>query len=275
LLETSVYELDNLRNFYNDIQLTDGQPEPKFVYRNSTYTRHSEIQPNPKDDPNDPASPYEPLIAHKEKRELSVTQIICPNTKTAIKKTPELYATTTYVQSIEGDYSSNNLVIGNSTQYSGRPSIHTQLPVTIPQPAPPQGYTSVAQYRYFLTTNNTTNTSRRRSFSRGIPVPTSSVSYTGAVLPEHALVGAKNQLAKQTINAITKTIRVPFFDFYQRLEEGDKWIIDGQEWIILSLSYSLTSIDNWEYQCGEGVSIKLGLAENIPLTNLTRYPANQ
>jgi hypothetical protein len=150
IFERTGYLLADMADYYDDIEVPRDSAPNKFVYHTSSYSNVQELQPNPKDDTSDPGSPYPPLIVHKERKDSSQTQIMIPESVGAEKKTPELFCTTDYSHSVEGDHSSSSIMIGNSTQYSGRPSVHTKLPDPDREGIDlPSGYANDRTYRYF------------------------------------------------------------------------------------------------------------------------------
>lgn len=264
--ERTEYLLGDMTDYYDDIEIPEGSPPSKFAYTTSSYSNVQELQPNPKDDPEDPGSPYPPLIAHKERKDSSQTQILIPPARGADQKTPELFVTTDYSHSVEGDHSSSSIMIGNSTQYSGRPSVHTKLPDPDLEGIDlPSGYAEDRTYRYFLSSipeespdpNNTpTPVSSGGGFS-SIPVPYSSVSFNGAVTPEDGRKAALNSLIKKSMDVYTTQIKVMFFRYYQVLKEGVKCNVDGQDYIITNISYNLKQLQDGLYYCPEEMTLSL------------------
>jgi len=278
ILERTGYYLGDMADYYDDIDIPDGNAPNKFAYRTSSYSNIQEIQPNPKDDPEDPGSPYPPLIAHKERRDTSQVQILIPAIVGADKKTPELFVTTDYSHSVEGDHSSSSIMIGNSTQYSGRPSVHAKLPDPVPDGIDlPSGYAEDRTYRYFLNSLTGTPTptpSPTLAFGGvTIPVPHSSVSFSGAVTPDDAKSAAENSLIKKSMDVYTTQIRVMFFRYYQVLKEGMKCTLDGQDYIITSISYSLKLVQDGKYYCPDGMNVALAAIPQQTVS-MSRYQRN-
>jgi hypothetical protein len=263
--ESSNYYLSPLSDYYPDINTPDGQPVPRFVYRSSSFSNYQEVQPNPKDDPRDPGSPYTPLIAHKENKESSTTQIIIPASLSAEARSPEMYSVVDYVHAVEGDHSSSSLKIGNSTQYLGRPSTHTQLPVRTTVVELPTTYLQYMENRYFIDSieenveTPTTPTQLSTGGNSRIPTPSSTVSFSGALSPDIAKRGALNSLIRKSINTVTTRIRVPFFEYYSLIEEGSKIIVSGTEYIVTSVSYSIKLYNPGEYYCPDGLNLSLAV----------------
>ena len=275
ILERNRYLLADMADYYDDIEIPDGSPPNKFAYVTSSYSNVQEIQPNPKDDPGDPGSPYPPLIAHKERRDSSQTQILCPMTVGADKKTPEIFVTNDYNQSIEGDHSSSSIVIGNSTQYSGRPSVHTKLPDTTERVDLPSGYAEDRTYRYFLNSvteppSDPPTYTPALGGGNNTPVPYSSISFSGAVTPNDAQRAAKNALIKKSLDVYTIQIRVMFFKYYQILKEGMKCTFDGQQYIITNISYNLKLVEDGLYYCPEGMNVSLSAIPEHTIS-MSRY----
>jgi len=279
IFERTSYDLADMVDYYDDIDIPKGNPPNKFAYKTSSYSNVQEVQPNPKDDPEDPGSPYPPLIAHKERKETSQTQIIIPATVKAKKKTPELFVVTDYSHSVEGDHSSSSIMIGNSTQYSGRPSVHTKLPDPNQQAFNlPANYEEDRTYRYFL--NSVTDSPNPApspipiAYGKAdIPVPYSSVSFSGASTPEAAVSAAVNSLIKKSMDVYTTQIRVMFFRYYKVLKEGMKCSLDNQDYIITNISYSIKLIENGQYYCPDGINVALAAIPD-QLVSMSRYQRN-
>jgi hypothetical protein len=285
IFERTGYLLADMTDYYDDIEVPNGSAPNKFVYHTSSYSNVQEIQPNPKDDPEDPGSPYPPLIAHKERKDSSQTQILIPESVGADKKTPELFCTIDYSHSVEGDHSSSSIMIGNSTQYSGRPSVHTKLPDPDREGIElPSGYANDRTYRYFLSSvpeepedpnNNPPAVSSGSTSSNTFdsPVPYSSVSFSGAVTPESGKKAALNSLIKRSMDVHTTQIRVMFFRYYKVLKEGVKCTVDGQEYIITNISYNLKQLQDGLYYCPDEMTLSLS-AIPIQSVSMTRYRRN-
>jgi len=285
IIERTGYLLADMADYYDDIEIPRDSAPNKFAYHTSSYSNVQELQPNPKDDPNDPGSPYPPLIAHKERKDSSQTQILIPETVEADKKTPELFVTTDYSHSVEGDHSSSSIMIGNSTQYNGRPSVHTKLPDPDRESIDlPSGYAEDRTYRYFLRSipeepvdpDNTVprislGNSSNNSFNG--PVPYSSVSFSGAVTPDAGKKAALNSLIKKSMDVHTTQIRVMFFRYYKVLKEGVKCTVDGQEYIITNISYNLKQLQDGLYYCPDEMTLSLS-AIPAQSVSMSRYRRN-
>ena len=276
ILERTGYSLGDMADYYDDIDIPDGNAPNKFAYRTSSYSNIQEIQPNPKDDPSDPGSPYAPLIAQKERKDTSQVQILIPATVGENKKTPELFVTTDYSHAVEGDHSSSSIVIGQSTQYSGRPSVHTKLPDPVADGIElPPSYAEDRTYRYFLNSVIASPPPVIMPVLGGgrIPVPYSSISFSGAITPEDARSAAENSLIKKSMDVYTTQIRVMFFQYYQVLKEGMKCTLDGQEYMITNISYNLKLVENGLYYCPDGMNVSLSA---IPQQSIfmSRYSRN-
>ena len=282
IFERTEYQLADMADYYDDINVPEGNSPNKFVYQTSSYSNVQEIQPNPKDDPNDPGSPYPPLIAHKERKDSSQTQILIPESIGSEKKTPELFVTIDYSHSVEGDHSSSSIMIGNSTQYSGRPSVHTKLPdvdrTTIDLPS---NYAEDRAYRYFLNSileedeeaEEPSNLIRLSTSGGSVPIPYSSVSFSGATTPEDGKKAALNSLIKKSMDAYTTQIKVMFFRYYQVLKEGMKCTVDGQQYIITNISYNLKQLQDGLYYCPEEMTLSLS-AIPTQSVSMSRYRRN-
>ena len=289
IFERTGYLLADMADYYDDIEVPRDSAPNKFVYHTSSYSNVQELQPNPKDDPSDPASPYPPLIAHKERKDSSQTQILIPQSIGAEKKTPELFVTTDYSHSVEGDHSSSSIMIGNSTQYSGRPSVHTKLPDPDRESIDlPSGYAEDRTYRYFLRSipeepeesgNTTVSLSSGDNSSNSFngPVPYSSVSFSGAVTPEDGKKAALNSLIKKSMDVHTTQIRVMFFRYYRVLKEGVKCTVDGQEYIITNISYSLKQLQDGLYYCPDEMTLSLSAipTQSVSMSSYRRNDVNQ
>jgi hypothetical protein len=285
IFERTGYLLADMADYYDDIEVPRGSAPNKFVYHTSSYSNVQELQPNPKDDPSDPASPYPPLIAHKERKDSSQTQIMIPESVGAEKKTPELFCTIDYSHSVEGDHSSSSIMIGNSTQYSGRPSVHTKLPDPDREGIDlPSGYANDRTYRYFLsslpeepvdTDNTPTALSSGGSTFNG-PVPYSSVSFSGAVTPGDGKKAALNSLIKKSMDVHTTQIRVMFFRYYRVLKEGVKCTVDGQQYIITNISYNLKQLQDGLYYCPDEMTLSLSAipTQSVSMSSYRRSDVN-
>jgi hypothetical protein len=282
IFERTGYLLADMADYYDDIEIPRNSAPNKFVYNTSSYSNIQELQPNPKDDPNDPGSPYPPLIAHKERKDSSQTQILIPQAVGADKKTPELFTTTDYSHSVEGDHSSSSIMIGSSTQYSGRPSVHTKLPDPDRESIDlPSGYAEDRTYRYFLRSipeeseepNNTPTAVSSSGSDFNSPVPYSSVSFSGAVTPNDGKKAALNSLIKKSMDVHTTQIRVMFFRYYKVLKEGVKCTVDGQEYIITNISYNLKQLQDGLYYCPDEMTLSLS-AIPTQSVSMTRYRRN-
>jgi hypothetical protein len=283
--ERTGYLLADMADYYDDIEVPRNSAPNKFVYHTSSYSNVQELQPNPKDDPSDPASPYPPLIAHKERKDSSQTQIMIPESVGAEKKTPELFCTIDYSHSVEGDHSSSSIMIGNSTQYSGRPSVHTKLPDPDREGINlPSGYANDRTYRYFLSSlpeepvnpdNTPTALSSGGSTFNG-PVPYSSVSFSGAVTPGDGKKAALNSLIKKSMDVHTTQVRVMFFRYYRVLKEGVKCTIDGQEYIITNISYNLKQLQDGLYYCPDEMTLSLSAipTQSVSMSSYRRNDVN-
>jgi hypothetical protein len=266
IFERTRYLLADMADYYDDIEVPRDSAPNKFVYHTSSYSNVQELQPNPKDDPSDPGSPYPPLIVHKERKDSSQTQIMIPESVGAEKKTPELFCTTDYSHSVEGDHSSSSIMIGNSTQYSGRPSVHTKLPDPDREGIDlSSGYANDRTYRYFLSSipeespdpNNTPRAISSGGSTFNGPVPYSSVSFSGAVTPGDGKKAALNSLIKKSMDVYTTQIKVMFFRYYQVLKEGVKCNVDGQDYIITNISYNLKQLQDGLYYCPDEMTLSL------------------
>ena len=291
--ETTYYFLDNLTNYYDDIPLDNGV-HPKYVYKTYSHSQSAEIVPNPKDDPSDRNSPYQPLILFKERKELTTTQIIIPSSLDSPKRTPEMFTTTTYTHSQETEYGTNSLAIGNTIQSTGRPSAQTRIRLrNLTLNYPQRNY---HRYRYFLNgriTDDTTNIGSsiqqgngqfrffgnnqqqsseiRTSIGREEIVSLSTASFTGAATPRAAEIGAKSTLEREFINSHKITVHVSFKNFYQALKEGDIWNFvnefgDSMKVVIVSISYNLDLTQNGEYFCKEGIELVIAPAKTASVS---------
>ena len=279
IFEKTGYLLGDMADYYDDIEIPLGSPSNKFAYHTYSYSNVQEIQPNPKDDPNDPGSPYPPLIAHKERKDSSQTQIIIPTSVADLKKTPELFVTIDYSHSVEGDHSSSSIMIGNSTQYSGRPSVHTKLPDASPEGINlPPGYAEDRTYRYFLNSISgepvDTPIPSVATTGSSAPVPYSSVSFSGAVTPSDGKKAALNSLIKKSMEVYTTQIRVMFFRYYDAVKEGMKCNVNGQTYIITNISYNLKLLQDGSYYCPDGLVLSLALIPPQSIS-MSRYRRNQ
>lgn len=267
ILEDTRYFIAPLRDYYSDIPARDSFNNPKFVYRQYSYSASQEIEPNPKDDSGDPSSPYPPLVISKERKDLSTTEILIPRDRLHNKKTPEIHVTTTYSQSIEGDFSVHSLAIGSRNQLLGRPSEHTKIN-TMPSNNPPSNVTEIQNNRYFvsgkvLVTN--TPTTSPESFLPSVGTSGSrnylakaSTSFSGACTPQAARAGARASLIREYINNFSYQIRIPF-EPYAHVSEGTKITVNGTELFIKGVSFTLQLIDTADdrsrYFCKEGIQL--------------------
>ena len=278
--ETSNYSLAPLTDYYPDIDIPEGEPIPKFAYKSYSYSNYQEVQPNPKDDPNDLGSPYPPLIAHKEKKESSTVQIIIPSSLSADIQSPEMYSVVDYTHSVEGDHSSSSLKIGNSTQYLGRPSTHTQLPINVPSNNLPDSYLRYTEQRYLLNSveeiidepDNPLPILGGGSGFSSIPASTSTLSFSGALTPNVGKLGALNSLLRKSLSTVTTQIRVPFFEYYSLIEEGSKVTVSGTDYIVTGVSYSIKLYNPGEYYCPDGMNLSLAIvpSQSISIRSYAR-----
>jgi hypothetical protein len=264
IYERTSYFLAPLTDYYHDMDTPNGQPQSKFAYKTVSFSEDQEIRPNPKDDPNDPGSPYPPLIAHKEKKESSTVQVIVPPSNNSPVKSPEMYAVVDYIHSVEGDHSSSSMKIGNSTQYLGRPSAHTQLPVSI-RAEIPDHYARYAENRYLINSIESVppgaiQTPPPARLGGGtIPTPTSTVSFTGALTPDIGKRGAINSILRKSLGTVTTKVRVAFFEYYSAIEEGSKVVVAGTEYLVTGVSYSIKVYNPGEYYCPDGLNLSLSV----------------
>lgn len=277
IYERTKYDLAPLNDYYHDMDTPNGQPQPKFAYKTASYSDHQEVQPNPKDDPSDPGSPYPPLIAHKEKKESSTVQVIVPPSRNSIVKSPELYAVVDYVHSVEGDHSSSSLKIGNSTQYLGRPSTHTQLPINSPAQVP-ANYARYAEHRYLINSVEDAQPGEIEYTPQlgggTIPTPTSTVSFSGAMTPNIGQRGAINSILRKSLSTVTTKVRVSFFEYYSLIEEGSKVTVAGTEYLVTGVSYSIKLYNPGEYYCPDGLNLSLSVvpSQRISIRSYDRDP---
>lgn len=283
IVEKTNYYLDDLTKYYADIQEDTVSVPPKFVYRSYSHTRNQEVVPNPKDDPNDPNAPYAPLLIFKEQKELTTTQVVIPKSIDASQKTPEMFVVNTYNHSTEGPFSDQSLMIGNSTQSLGRPSVHTRLNTSSSSDYPSDA-DRIARNRYIVsgsiggnsipTTNVIPRISIGTSGSRSF-VPTSTISFNGAATPEAGRVGAKNTLEREFLNSQRIVVHVPFNQFHRQLEEGDIWQLEDDlgnknKWVIMSISYSLELVADSRYICKDGIELSLSPAKTASVSVSSR-----
>lgn len=282
LLEKTSYYLDDLSNYYDDIQEEDVSVKPKFVYRSYSHNRTQEIAPNPKDDSNDPNAPYPPLLIFKENKELTTTQIVIPRSPDSKQKTPEIFSVSTHNHSSEGEFAAKSLMIGSSTQNLGRPSVHTRLNLnSVNFNNYPPNSNDILKYRYIVSGSIEGdsvlpgNSISRFSIGSSKFIPLSSLSFSGAATPDAGQVGAKNSLEREFLNSQQVTIHVSFNQFHTWLREGDIWNIEDDQgniskWIIMNISYSLELVDDGKYICREGIELTIAPAQKASVSVFNR-----